>query len=62
MEPLCGYDIDYTVEEVTAANSLQDLPSFINYDNDDEIEIVTNDDNDAGEYIIQITGELTEGP
>ena len=62
MIPQCGYEIEYSVNEVTGSNTLRNLPSFINFLDPDEIEIVTNDDNDAGEYIVQVTGELTDGP
>ena len=62
MEPNCGYEIEYFVNEVTGANSLRELPSFINFLDPDEIEVLSNDDAVTGEYIIQVTGELTEGP
>ena len=62
MEPLCGYEVEYSVEEVTGDNALNTLPSFVNFDGDDEIEIFTNDNNEAGEYIIQVTGEIKDGP
>ena len=52
MEPDCGYEIEYFVNEVTGSNSLRELPSFVNFLEPDEIEILSNDDTDAGEYII----------
>ena len=51
-EPDCGYEIEYFVNEVTGSNSLGELPSFVNFLDPDEIEILSNDDTDAGEYIL----------
>ena len=62
MEPQCGYEIEYFVNEVTGSNSLRELPSFIDFFEPEEIQVLSNDDTNAGEYIIQVTGELTEGP
>ena len=62
MEPQCGYDIVYTINEVSGSNQLRELPSFMIFDEPDVFEVESFDETDSDEYIIQVTGAIEDGP
>jgi hypothetical protein len=62
MEPNCGFEVVYTISEVTGSSSLRDLPSFMIFDEPDIFEIESNNAADDGEYVIQVTGTIDDGP
>ena len=66
IEPACDFEVDYQVNLVNSANQLVPLPNgfdFFEESNGDLIFTVqTSAENDLGEYVIQVTGSIDEGP
>ena len=52
----------YTINEVTGRNTLRDLPDFMLFVEPDVFEVETGDQGDTGEYVIQVTGTIEDGP
>lgn len=66
IEPACDFEVEYQVNLVNTVNQLVPLPNgfdFFEESNGDlTFTVQTSAENDIGEYVIQVTGSIDEGP
>lgn len=66
VQPACNYIIRYEANLVSATNELVSLPDAIELIEDQNGDLIvlvdSSDENEIGEYIVQIRGVIDEGP